>query len=484
LGHLHLFDFTGLQNKAIFGVNAFPLLSSLQPPSSCLLQRKWAPKTSAHYEMRRIAGKTMTPQPPFGELRDGHGVGHNFHTFLLSGNGQHVDLVSESRKSEVVDVNVVQTQGANVTALVTETADKDSVVDRSVEPSESPVKKRKKKKKGLAFTPKLEKPRIPIILYDNDMGVVCVNKPVGMTVHRSGGMPQRAFVVRSLLKRQLSRKVNPVHRLDHRTSGALLFGFTSQATARLQQALTNGTKQYLVLVRGSWEKGIYKDHEAVTIDKSLKMEDGTFKSASTTFKPLATFSCSSSVVANKTQEGKDSNDEQTRFYGGDCTLLIASPHTGRTHQIRRHAATGLSMPILGDTQHGDTKVNRWWREQRGLSRLALHCFSLDLEVEVDTHEQQQQPNHPSSTSSNINITTCHDNQKQFATLNIVAPIPSDLRDVLCHPELKTLWGTACRIDPRLLTDDIDDRGGSSRRRGRVESFGESLYSEEQERMIE
>ena len=39
-----------------------------------------------------------------------------------------------------------------------------------------------------------------------------------------------------------------------------------------------------------------------------------------------------------------------------CSLLFCEPYTGRTHQIRRHAIM-LGHPILGDTQHGDTKVN-------------------------------------------------------------------------------------------------------------------------------
>jgi tRNA pseudouridine65 synthase len=58
-----------------------------------------------------------------------------------------------------------------------------------------------------------------------------------------------------------------------------------------------------------------------------------------------------------------------------CSLVLATPRTGRFHQIRRHLRD-LSHPVLGDGVHGDSRVNRWWRENRGLGRLALHNLSL------------------------------------------------------------------------------------------------------------
>jgi len=48
----------------------------------------------------------------------------------------------------------------------------------------------------------------------------------------------------------------------------------------------------------------------------------------------------------------------------------------RWHQIRKHL-NGLSHPVIGDSRHGDTKINRYWR-QRGLERLGLHCASMAL----------------------------------------------------------------------------------------------------------
>ena len=59
------------------------------------------------------------------------------------------------------------------------------------------------------------------------------------------------------------------------------------------------------------------------------------------------------------------------------SLVRATPLTGRWHQIRRHC-NGLSHPVIGDAKHGDTKVNTYWREERGLRRLGLHCAEMSL----------------------------------------------------------------------------------------------------------
>jgi tRNA pseudouridine65 synthase len=62
-----------------------------------------------------------------------------------------------------------------------------------------------------------------------------------------------------------------------------------------------------------------------------------------------------------------------------CSLLRVEPRTGRYHQVRRHVRD-LNHPIVGDTDHGDTRVNRWWRENEGLTRLGLHALTLELDL--------------------------------------------------------------------------------------------------------
>ncbi|KAH8067600.1 pseudouridine synthase [Aureococcus anophagefferens] len=166
--------------------------------------------------------------------------------------------------------------------------------------------------------------RIPVLHYSDRF--VAVNKPAGISVHRNKDTGRRR-VVTTQLQRQFRRKVFPAHRLDHRTSGALLFGFDGPTAGKAHDALAAGTKEYLCLLRGGDWPG----------------------------------------------EGGADVVEEPR-----CTLCIAAPATGRPHQIRRHAQH-LSMPVIGDSKHGDSRVNRWWREERGLDRLALHCLAISLD---------------------------------------------------------------------------------------------------------
>lgn len=249
------------------------------------------------------------------------------------------------------------------------------------------------------------RPRIPILRYEDDW--VCINKPTGMTVHRSKNTRRSEPVVTTSLKRQLSRKVLPIHRLDHRTSGAMLLAFDSATAATMQTALTNANKTYFALVRGDWDQlAATRGQDSVRVDKPLKIHD-VEKEAVTIFRKLASVSCDQGV---------------------SCSLITAHPQTGRTHQIRRHAFY-LGIPILGDSEHGDTRVNRLWRNQWGLNRLALHCLS----VEILLYGKEEK---------------------------IVAPVPENLKSVLNSPSLARLWSDGCSQESSLSTDWIDKRGGT------------------------
>lgn len=54
-----------------------------------------------------------------------------------------------------------------------------------------------------------------------------------------------------------------------------------------------------------------------------------------------------------------------------------SPRTGRLHQIRRHF-NHISHPLIGDTTHGDSAHNRFFREKLPDSGLFLKAESLEL----------------------------------------------------------------------------------------------------------
>ena len=165
-------------------------------------------------------------------------------------------------------------------------------------------------------------------------------------------------------------------------------------------ALAAGTKENLCLLRGADWPG--EGGADVVVEKPVKGDDGAPCDARTVFRRLA-------------------SQEEPR-----CTLCIAAPATGRPHQIRRHAQH-LSMPIIGDSKHGDSRVNRWWREERGLDRLALHCLAISLD-DVDGE-----------------------------AVSLLAPLEGELARALRG---EPLWATAAARDPRLDAPPVDVRTGS------------------------
>ena len=63
-----------------------------------------------------------------------------------------------------------------------------------------------------------------------------------------------------------------------------------------------------------------------------------------------------------------------------ASLVECRLETGRTHQIRVHAAH-VNHPIAGDDKYGDPDANRRLREKAGLKRLALHAASLEFALD-------------------------------------------------------------------------------------------------------
>lgn len=258
-----------------------------------------------------------------------------------------------------------------------------------------------------------KRPRIPILQYHDEW--VCVNKPSGITVHRGNGTPKHTAVLTTTVKRQLARKVFPIHRLDHRTSGTMLFSFNSEMAGILHDAaIRKGRKKYIALVRGEWNhnntyisnnpKDELSSPYVAIVDKPLEVK-GITKDAVTKFTLLGT------------TRGETTN--------GRCSLLLCEPLTGRTHQIRRHAYA-MGHPIIGDSQHGDNAYNRWWRKNQSLNRLGLHCWTIEFELDGTSHE-------------------------------CLAPLPSKLMSVL---ERLPLWDDALIKEPMLALNPVDKVNGT------------------------
>ncbi len=163
---------------------------------------------------------------------------------------------------------------------------------------------------------------------------------------------ERQSLVR-IARRQFGASLSPVHRLDRATSGCVLFSRDSATTARLQAAMAAGQKRYLALVRGA-----VRDFDEQHVTTPVKDERKGLQPAESFIRPVAT-----------------SPDPR-------CSLFLARPITGRNHQVRRHCRD-LDHPVIGDAKHGDSRVNRWWKEHYAMPRLGLHCLSLRLETEQD-----------------------------------------------------------------------------------------------------
>lgn len=168
---------------------------------------------------------------------------------------------------------------------------------------------------------------------------------------------------------------------------------TVGSTASLIKSLAspNATKTYLALVRGA---GIFRGEDYTQngwfdISRPIKDSKGILKNATTSV-------CFVAGQPEYVEEG--TGEERPRM-----SLVLARPRRGRWHQIRRHL-NGISHPILGDTTHGASTVNREWKEKRNLpgERICLHMARMQLP--------------PSPTIPD--------------GLDIAAPLPHDMRNML------------------------------------------------------
>ncbi|MBL8250722.1 MAG: RluA family pseudouridine synthase [Candidatus Competibacter sp.] len=200
-----------------------------------------------------------------------------------------------------------------------------------------------------------ERLQAAVLFEDRDLMVL--DKPAGLAVHKGSGIE---FGVIELLRalRPDEPFLELAHRLDRETSGCLALARTPEALRQLQAALRAGSveKRYLALVRGYWNHG--PREVALPLRRNVlrggeRMVEVTAdgKPALTRFRPVSLFKAAS--------------------------LLEARIATGRTHQIRVHAAQ-IGHPLAGDDKYGDPAFDRLLAERCGLRRLFLHAHSLML----------------------------------------------------------------------------------------------------------
>lgn len=191
------------------------------------------------------------------------------------------------------------------------------------------------------------------ILYEDD-GLLVLNKPAGMAVHGGSGLSYGVIEALRALKPE-ARSLELVHRLDRETSGCLLVATRRSRLRALHALLREGAveKRYLALLSGQLvgggrhEVSVALSKHQVGGERRVRVDEEG-KRATTTFN-----------VLHRYQEG---------------TLVEARIETGRTHQIRVHAAH-LGHPLAGDDKYGGHDDNRRWRSL-GLKRMFLHAASV------------------------------------------------------------------------------------------------------------
>lgn len=192
------------------------------------------------------------------------------------------------------------------------------------------------------------------ILYEDDT-LIAVNKPSGMLC--APGLTGTESL-QEILEKDYG-KLYSCHRLDMDTSGVILYARTPLAQALIQRQFSQrevkktylahlcaGTRPWKGKMRGTIALPLapdWYDRPRQVVDK----ENG--KQAITEFEILRIF---------------PDGEMDVRF----------TPHTGRTHQLRVHAASplGLGRPIKGDALYGDASKNR----------LQLHAESLSFKHPV------------------------------------------------------------------------------------------------------
>ena len=204
---------------------------------------------------------------------------------------------------------------------------------------------------------------LDILFEDNELLVV--NKPPGLLMHASSIAKDVDENLVDLLKKQLGYSIFTIHRLDRKTSGAVIIGKRSEIASVLAKQFASRTieKRYLAIVRGYLL-------EEVFLDYSLKNENGNEQNAQTLFKPLKYAEIDIETAKYPT----------TRF-----TLVEAYPKTGRMHQIRRHLAH-LRHYIVNDKPHGDCKLNNAFTRDFGYKTMMLHAKKVTFIHPVSNEE--------------------------------------------------------------------------------------------------
>ena len=201
------------------------------------------------------------------------------------------------------------------------------------------------------------------ILFENEQCFV-INKPAGLAVHGGSGLRFGLLDVVKALRPDLEY-VELAHRLDRETSGCIILAKNRITLTFLHEQFKSGTviKKYLAGVIGHWNEGSKTVRAALR--KNVIQGGERMVEVAADGKPAV------------------SHFSLLQHYPG-LSLMEVTLDTGRTHQIRVHAAHE-GHPVAGDKKYGDKRANQDLKES-GLGHLFLHAHWLELAL-PDRHEK-------------------------------------------------------------------------------------------------
>lgn len=193
---------------------------------------------------------------------------------------------------------------------------------------------------------------LPYPIVHEDAAVLAIDKPEGIATipERPTGEAVEASVWRTL-EAERGEKLFVVHRLDKEVSGLLVFARTAAAHRTLSLAFERRAvdKTYLAVAHGAIDRDVDVDRPIAQFGSGrMGVHERRGKPSRTTFRVV----------------------ERAPRY----TLLEATPHTGRRHQIRVHAYA-IGHALVGDVRYGDRAL------QARYPRLMLHGHRLRVATE-------------------------------------------------------------------------------------------------------
>lgn len=182
-----------------------------------------------------------------------------------------------------------------------------------------------------------------------DGEAIVIDKPAGLAVHPGARTRESLEDYLHHLRFGFRRLPLPVHRLDRDTSGCLLLARNPKAHKAFQRAFEDKKveKTYVAVLDG------VPAAESGTVDMAL----GKVSTAADGWRMVPDEGGKHAVTHWRVATVKDGR-----------AVVVFSPETGRTHQIRVHAASGIGIPISGDPVYG-----------LGKGPMLLHALSLKVD---------------------------------------------------------------------------------------------------------